>query len=88
MSRSVKKPPVWTERYTPGTRWNKRQASKAVRRFTDDVQNGKWYRKLFCSLNICEYRSFKTKQQAFLEWQTSRWLRDRLLTQPEVMEDW
>ncbi|MDT3427782.1 hypothetical protein J2Z22_003358 [Paenibacillus forsythiae] len=44
MSRSVKKSPVWNDHHTPGTRWSKRQASKAVRRFTDTVQNGKWYR--------------------------------------------
>ncbi|WP_223070222.1 hypothetical protein [Paenibacillus caui] len=88
MSRSVKKSPVWTDHHTPGTRWSKRQASKAVRRFTGDVQNGKWYRKLFCSWDICDYRFFKTRQQAIHEWKTSRWQRDRLLTQAEVIKDW
>jgi len=88
MSKSVKKSPAWTDHTTPGTRWSKRRASKAVRRFTSDVQNGKWYRKLFCSWNICDYRFYKTKQQAIQEWETSRWLRDRLLTQADVLNDW
>ncbi|TDF95472.1 hypothetical protein [Paenibacillus piri] len=88
MSNSVKKSPVSTDHRTPGTRWSKRQASKTVRRFTGDVQNGKWYRKLFCSWNICDYRFYKTKQQAIHEWKTSRWLRNRLLTQEEVIKDW
>jgi hypothetical protein len=64
------------------------QANKAVRRFADDAQNGKWYRKLFCSWNICDYRFFKTRQQAIHEWETSRWLQDRFLTQEEVIKDW
>ncbi|MFK7693054.1 hypothetical protein [Paenibacillus sp. HJGM_3] len=88
MSKSVKKSPVWTDHHTPGTCWSKQQASKAVRRFTDDVQNGKWYRKLFCSWTICDYRFFKTRQQAIREWNTSPWLQDRLSTQAEVIQNW
>ncbi|PYI50283.1 hypothetical protein [Paenibacillus flagellatus] len=88
MSRSVKKSPVWTDHHTPGTRWSKRQASKAVRRFKGDGSSGKWYRKLYCSWVICDYRFFKTKQQAIHEWETYRWLRDRYWTQAEVIKDW
>ncbi|UQZ85456.1 hypothetical protein SK3146_04745 [Paenibacillus konkukensis] len=88
MSRSVKKSPVWTDQTTPGSRWAKRQAGKAVRRFNDEVQNGKWYRKLFCSWDICDYRFFKTRQQAILEWETSRWARDREKTRAEIINEW
>lgn len=88
MSRSVKKSPVWTDHRTPGTRWSKRQASKAVRRFTDDIKKGKWYRKLYCSWNICDYRFFKTRQQAIEEWETSSRPQDRELTRDEVIQDW
>jgi len=88
MSNSVKKAPVYTDHQTPSTRWSKRQANKAVRRFMGDVQNGKWYRKLFCSWNICDYRSYKTKQQAIQEWETSQWLRERLATRTEAIKDW
>lgn len=88
MSRSVKRSPVYTDHDTPGTRWCKRQASKAVRRYTDEVRNGKWYRKLFCSWNICDYRFFKTRQQSIHEWETSRYPRDQSLTRTEVINDW
>ncbi|WP_314588307.1 hypothetical protein [Paenibacillus terrigena] len=88
MSRSVKQLPVWTDHRTPGTRWSKRQASKAVRRFTNEVQNGMWYRKLFCSWDICDYRFFKTKQQAIHEWETSTNPRKQRLTRAEVIHEW
>ncbi|MBU7315327.1 hypothetical protein [Paenibacillus oleatilyticus] len=88
MSRSVKKSPVWNDHYTPGTRWAKQQASKAVRRYAGDMQNGKWYRKLFCSWNICDYRFFKTRQQAIHEWETSSWPRDKQMSRKEVILDW
>uniref|UniRef100_A0A4Y8Q2S8 Uncharacterized protein n=1 Tax=Paenibacillus athensensis TaxID=1967502 RepID=A0A4Y8Q2S8_9BACL len=71
MSRSVKKSPVYTDHRTPGTRWSKRRASKAVRRFRGEVQDGKWYRKLYCSWNICDYRFFQTREQAVQEWETA-----------------
>lgn len=87
MSRSVKQSPAFTD-HSSRTRWVKRQASKAVRRFTADVQNGKWYRKLYCSWNICDYRFYKTKQQAIHEWETSLWPSDQLLTRAEVINDW
>lgn len=88
MSNSMKKSTVCTDQHTPDTHLSKRQASKAVRRFTGDVQNGKWYRKLYCSWNIRDYRFYKTKQQAIHEWETSRCLRERQLTQAEVIKDW
>ncbi|MBY9079186.1 hypothetical protein KIH86_24500 [Paenibacillus sp. HN-1] len=88
MSRSVKKTPACTDHSTPGSRWCKQQASKAVRRYTDDVPHGKWYRKLYCSWIICDYRFFKTRQQAIEEWETSSYPRIRALTRAEVINDW
>ncbi|MFB6367019.1 hypothetical protein ACFCP7_23825 [Paenibacillus elgii] len=88
MSRSVKKSPAWTDHRTPGTRWAKQQASKAARRYAGDMQNGKWYRKLYCSWNICDYRFFKTRQQAIHEWETSPWPRDRQMSRKEAVLDW
>ncbi|NEZ41577.1 hypothetical protein GQA12_08420 [Paenibacillus alvei] len=38
--------------------------------------------------NICDYRFYKTKQQAIHEWETSPCLRERQLTQAEVIKDW
>lgn len=88
MSRSVKKSPVWTDHQTPGTSWAKRLANKTVRRFSGEVQNGKWYRKLYCSWDICDYRFYKTRQQAIHEWETSHSPRNRLLTRADVIKDW
>ncbi|MGX4587641.1 hypothetical protein [Paenibacillus chitinolyticus] len=88
MSRSVKKSPVFKDQQHLNTGWTKRQARKAVRRFKGDAQNGKWYRKLYCSWNICDRRSYKSKQQAIHDWETSRWLREQLLTHAEVIRDW
>ncbi|WP_150274875.1 hypothetical protein [Paenibacillus tepidiphilus] len=88
MSHSVKQSPAHTDHRTPGTRWSKRLASKTVRRFTGDVSNGKWYRKLFSSWNICDYHFYKTKQQAVHEWETTAWLQERFPTRAEVIKDW
>lgn len=88
MSKSYKKSPAWTEQTTPNSIWAKRKAAKAVRRFADDISSGKWYRKLYCSWDICDYRFYKTKQQAILEWETSDCPRDQEMTRAEVINDW
>ncbi|WP_127497369.1 hypothetical protein [Paenibacillus glycanilyticus] len=88
MSRSFKKSPACTDHHTPGTSWAKRQAAKAVRRFTDEISNGKWYRKLYCSWNICDHRFYETKQQAIHEWETSKWPRKQNMTRDEVINEW
>ncbi|MDG0810534.1 hypothetical protein [Cohnella rhizosphaerae] len=74
MSRSFKKTPVCNDHATPYTHLAKRMASKAVRRYNGEIANGKWYRKVYCSWNICDYRFYRTKQQAILEWETERWV--------------
>ncbi|QHW35182.1 hypothetical protein GZH47_19525 [Paenibacillus rhizovicinus] len=66
MSRSFKKTPVCKD---PCSKWMKRQASKAVRRYDADLNAGGGYRKVFCSWNLCDYRFIQTKQQAALEWE-------------------
>lgn len=52
MSRSFKKTPGWCDRNP----FAKRQANKRVRRFQGPVSNGRWYRKLYCSWEICDFR--------------------------------
>ncbi|MBE1444768.1 hypothetical protein [Paenibacillus sp. OAS669] len=88
MSRSRKHAPVWTDHHTPGTRWAKRQANKAVRRYTNDLPNGKGYRKVYNPWNICDYRFFKTKQQAIYEWVISPCLRNRRMSEEEAIRSW
>ena len=56
MSRSYKKSP-WSGDSGP---WWKRQANKKVRRYKKDLSNGKDYKKLYCSWDICDYGSYKT----------------------------
>lgn len=65
MSRSRKKVPGFTD----SNPWAKQAANKKVRR-TLDVPNGKAYRKVFCSYNICDctYLLFsKTEIKRYLE---------------------
>ncbi|KWX72258.1 hypothetical protein AMQ84_26645 [Paenibacillus riograndensis] len=88
MSRSVKKHPVWNDQCSPGSVWAKRQASKAVRRYTCETSNGKWYRKVYCPWNIRDYSFYKTKQQAIREWETSDWERHRNPTLTKAVMDW
>jgi hypothetical protein len=52
MSRSYKKVPGYCD-HSPG---DKRQANVTVRRYKGDPQDGGWYKKLYESWNICDYR--------------------------------
>jgi hypothetical protein len=55
MSRSYREP-YWTCGYGGSYRpWAKRWANKTVRRFVGEVQDGKWYRKLYESWEIRDY---------------------------------
>ncbi|MHA6533868.1 hypothetical protein [Paenibacillus sp. BAC0078] len=88
MSRSVKKHPVWNDQRSPGSVWAKRQASKAVRRYTRGISDGKWYRKVYCPWNIRDYSFYKTRQQAIHEWETSDWRKLRTPTLAEAIQNW
>jgi hypothetical protein len=52
MSRSYKKVPGHYDR----SPYHKRQANVKVRRFKDDPQDGGWYKKLYESWNIHDFR--------------------------------
>lgn len=54
MSRTYKKP-VLTG-YTKERRYQKRLASKKVRRVKDELPDGCSYKKLYDSYNICEFK--------------------------------
>lgn len=87
MSRSYKKSPVCTDHNTPGTRWAKRQAAKAVRRYNDCIDDGKSYRKVYCSWNICDYRFYQTRKQAIKEWENNERLQSRF-SQEKILNNW
>lgn len=56
MSRSYRKNWIFTDNYgSPYKKWAKRQANKRVRK-TKEIQDGQWYRKVYDSWNICDYK--------------------------------
>lgn len=57
MSRSYKKP--YIKDNGRSKKEAKRFANKVVRKYKDIIPNGKSYRKLYCSYNICDYK-YKT----------------------------
>ncbi len=67
MSRSYKKTPGWTHRSRGRKAW-KRFASKKARK-TQDIPNGRAYRRAFCSWNICDWKSLvlKPRMRRWLE---------------------
>lgn len=60
MSRSYKKP--WICDRSP---YNKNQANRKVRRYKRRIQNGKSYKKLYCSYNICDYKWYYNKPESY-----------------------
>lgn len=56
MSRSYREP--WTTQGYGGEarKFFKNYANRKVRRFKGEMQNGKWYRKIFDSWSICDWK--------------------------------
>lgn len=64
MARSYKRTPSFSD-YSPGRRIEKRLASKAVRN-AEDVPDGRWYKKLYCSYNICDsFSAYWSKRDCY-----------------------
>jgi len=55
MSRSRKRIPIVKDYSRTSTRFQKRRASKAVRRWRGPIPDGKFYRKIFCSWEIFDH---------------------------------
>ncbi|MDY8021766.1 hypothetical protein [Paenibacillus polymyxa] len=85
MSRSVKKSPFKKDQ---ATRWVKRQASKAVRRYTQGVSSGSWYKKVYCSWNICDFRILEKYQQAMDDWVINHTLWNKQMSYQEAAKEW
>lgn len=85
MSRNVKKTPVCKDQ---ATRSAKRQASKSVRRYTEQLSNGAFYKKVFCSWDISDYCFRKTLQQEIFQWETEGHLHRRQFTIDQVILNW
>ena len=63
MSRSYKKNPVYTDRPNGAKYW-KRCANKKVRRYKDNLDDGKMYRRIYNSWDIHDYINRWTKEEA------------------------
>ena len=67
MSRSYKKNPVYTDRPNGAKYW-KRCANKKVRRYKDNLDDGKMYRRIYNSWDIHDYINRWTKEEAIDYW--------------------
>lgn len=65
MSRSYKHTPSC--KAEKSCKWGKRQANKRVRKFKGDLGNGKLYKKLYCSWEICDYK-FNETWEEYKDW--------------------
>lgn len=57
MSRSRRRP--WATDYSRTKYLAKRLANKRVRRFKREMPEGNWFKKLYSSYNICDYRWYE-----------------------------
>lgn len=64
MSKSYKKKTFSKQR---NSKWAKKLANRKFRRFKTDADNGKFYKKVFCSYDICDY-SF------YMPWNEKNWM--------------
>lgn len=62
MSRSYKKHPVYSSQWG-NKKFTKKQANRKVRH-SEDIPNGKQYRKFYESWNIIDHHSYQTKEDA------------------------
>lgn len=85
MSRSYKKHPCCGSN-TSGT---KRFANQKVRN-TDNIPNGKAYRKIYPSWNICEHRSISTLEEYITRNRNHRfwWWARKEQTDAELTHEW
>ena len=87
MSRSYKHSPICPE--SKNKKWFfKRYANKVVRQFKGELANGKAYRRLYNSWDICDYKFRETLEEAILDWEVGRWSWTRDMTREEVIQYW
>ena len=71
MSRSFKHTPHC--KCEKSCKWGKKQANKRVRHYKGEIGNGKNYRKLYNSYDICDYYHIETWQGFKKWWEQPRW---------------
>lgn len=60
MSRSKKRISIFTDSHAKTNKWFKRLANKKVRK-SEIIADGKQYRKVYNSYNICDWKFFQEK---------------------------
>ena len=68
MSRSFKKHPWVTDHHVKSSKESKKFANKAVRN-KEDLPNGKAYKKVYESWDICDYKYIWTWKEAKKQWE-------------------
>lgn len=87
MSRSYKKVPSVSDQGR-GAVFAKRHANKRVRH-NPDVQNGGMYRKLFCSYDICDWRScYWSKANLYWKYRVNINVNCKGMTDAELDREW
>lgn len=83
MSRSYKKTPMVKDK----NKGAKKLANKKVRRYKGAIKNGGFYRKIFCSYDICDYMFSRTLEE-YIERESSFLSPDEELDIKEVSRKW
>ncbi len=94
MSRSRKKIPISKDNF--GGKKGKRLANHAVRRYKDNIPNGKWYRKIYNSYNINDYICYFPIEEVIDYWyeeesehyKSYAWRHDRFKSLEEYIQYW
>lgn len=87
MSRSYKKHPICSNYYAD-KKFAKRQANKKIRS-TDEISNGKQYRKISESWNIADYHLYWTEKEARAWYRKNPHLQSKYKNEDEyIKEEW
>lgn len=83
MSRSYRKNPICKQK---NYSFNKKLANRRVR-YSEDVPNGKAYKKYYCSYDICDWKWVPEAKHYFLDDETN-YCRHWGLTEKELGNTW
>ena len=102
MSRSYKHFPLFRDVLgSTSMKYAKKQANKRVRNYIkqhlDEVQNNSWYKHIYNTWDIYEYKSYQSKQDAIQEYENdlkeiengiSPWKKRYITTLEQALIDW
>lgn len=71
MSRSYKKHPFCTDHHVKTTKEKKRFANKKIRH-TKNIPNGRAFRKIYETYDICDWKNRWTWEEALADWNSNK----------------